>query len=505
MNPEPTLQGGDRPDPSPEGDSLLTFLKDNLEAIAVAIVMALVIKHFCVEAFKIPTSSMRPTLHGEHDNPSGDGDRILVDKFAYFLESPERWHVIVFRYPLNQARNFIKRIAGLPGEHFQISDDGDIWVRPADDASIAPHIPQKPRHVRESFYRAVYPPAPPEPNDGEAGTRRVPVTLSSYWRVEGGTPNAWRLEALDDFVFAGGAAAALRNVPSILKRTTPRSWATSSNAGELVRDVRFRMRVALDAPAEAAGEATAAPTRFTLRWRPDDAFQAVLTLSSEKGRSEAFIRHGTAIVAQKTLDVSFAAGSTHDVELEYVDGRLRARIDDDECAVLADGRTFADTLQQDGEQRFGIEAEGGGLRVRDLNIERELRYGNSWDANPTAERSGIDIPEGHYFMLGDNTSNSSDSRRWRLVTIHLRDGRTIRYDAGDSPEYLASPAGELSMKRVVDADGLTRTWAEADEDPQLGSETNSAPFVDRNLIVGRAFLVFWPCWPAFPGRLGFIH
>ncbi len=487
-----------------EPDTVLTFVKDNLEAIAVAIVMALVIKHFCVEAFKIPTSSMRPTLLGESDNEQGEGDRILVDKFAYLFSSPSRWDVIVFRYPLNMARNFIKRIAGLPGEHLRISDDGDLWVKRAgkEHGDDELHIPQKPPRVREQFYRAVYPPLPPEPDEDDEKSTTIPATLSHFWRIDGGVPNAWRLESHAEFVYNGGRAAALRNVASILEHTTPRSWPSSSNAGELVRDARFAMRVTLDAPKK-EGEDTS--SRFTLRWRPDASFLAVITLSSKAGTSEAFVRRDTQVVKQAALDVVLEAGTSYDVVLEYVDGHLRAHVDGKELAVLADGRTFSDTLDEAGDQRFTIEAEGHGLKVQDLAIARDLRYENSWDANPSAERRGIDIPDGRYFMLGDNTSNSSDSRRWRMVTVHIRGGGTIRHDHSDSPEYLKSGNGDLSLKRVTDADGIVRTWNENDEDTDKGSETNAAPFVDSDLIVGRAFLVFWPCWPKFPGRLGFIH
>jgi len=485
-----------------DGDSLLVFIKDNLEAIAVAVVMALVIKHFCVEAFKIPTSSMRPTLQGESDNPQGEGDRILVDKFAYLFRDPKRFEVIVFRYPLNQSRNFIKRIAGLPNEHLRISDDGDLWVRPVGeqygDKDLA--IPQKPRDTRVQFYRAVYPPPQVEGQDDEAkrGSARA---LSHFWRVESGLPNAWRVERHDHFAFAGGAAATLRGVPSILEHTTPRSWASSSNAGELVRDARFRVRLRLD---PVAGDATPA-SHFSLQWRPDDQFLATLTLSSEPGRSEAFVRRGTETVAQAALDVQLAPGATHDLELEYVDGRLHAHVDGKELAVLADGRVFADTFTDGGGQAFSMEAQGMRMHAESLRIDRDLRYENDWDANPSAERNGIDIPADSYFMLGDNTSNSADSRRWRLVTVHVRGGGTIRHDYSDSPGYLTSPLDGTSLKRVVDASGITRTWAEEDEDPERGSETQPSPFVHEDLIVGRAFVIFWPCWPDFPGRLGFIH
>lgn len=491
-------------------DSGVAFLKDNLEAIAVAVVMALVIKHFCVEAFKIPTESMYPTLVGEVNSTSGEGDRILVDKWSYLFSDPKRWDVIVFRFPLNRARNFIKRIAFLPFEHGYISDDGDLWVRDSrtteGEADLA--IPEKPRDVRERFYRPVYPPPPREIPEGmddpENPFDQRRGEVGDFWRADEGAPNGWRLEHHDRFVFAGGPVARLRNRNSILEHTRPKTWGTSGNAGELVRDVRFRMDVAL--PAAAEDEGAAEPARLSIRWRPDAEYLAVLTLGSRDGVSEAFIRRGTETVARTPVDVTLEVGRTHAITMEYVDGRLYAYVDGVRRALLKDGRTFAETRDDAGEQRFQLEAEGAPLEVLSLRIDRDLRFDNSWDANPAARRGGLTVPAESYFMLGDNTNNSHDSRRWRTVTQHLVDGRTIRYDYSKSPDYLDVDFDSATTpKQVTDVDGLVRTWFEEDEDPERGSETSAAPFVHRDLIVGRAFLVFWPWNPGFPGRIGFIH
>lgn len=511
---EPPKQ--DEPTPRQRGyvarDAGIAFLKDNLEAIAVAVVMALVIKHFCVEAFKIPTSSMYPTLMGEADNERGEGDRILVDKWSFLFSDPERWDVIVFRYPLNRARNFIKRIAFLPNEHGHISDDGDLWVRDArsttgeDDLAIPP----KPRHVREHFYRPVYPPPhvedPRDEEDPENPFDRRTGGVEDFWRAGEGAPNGWRLEDHGRFVYTGGALARLRNRNNILEHTRPESWGTSGNAGELVRDVRFGMRVAIPGAPEEGAPAPAPATRLSLRWRPDDDYLAVMTLASPGGRSEAFVRKGEGTVARQDLPIALEPGRTYQIEMEYVDGRLYAHVDGTRHALLQDGRTFAETRDTEGEQFFELEAEGGALEVLAMHVDRDLRYENSWDANPSARRGGLTVPDASYFMLGDNTRNSSDSRRWRLVTQHLIDGRAIRYDYATAPDYLDAPFdAKRTPKQVVDADGLVRRWYEEDEDPERGSETEAAPFVHRDLIVGRAFLVFWPWSPNFPGRIGFIH
>ena len=92
----------------------------------MALVMALFLKHFVVEAYKIPTGSMQPTLIG--DEQADIKDRILVDKLSYVLRAPERWEVAVFRYPLDRSKSFVKRIAGVGPEELRILH-GDLWAR----------------------------------------------------------------------------------------------------------------------------------------------------------------------------------------------------------------------------------------------------------------------------------------------------------------------------------------------------------------------------------------
>jgi hypothetical protein len=69
------------------------------------------------------------------------GDRILVSKFSYELGEPQRWDVIVFKFPNNAKQNYIKRLIGLPGETVRIQH-GDIHVRTAEDAPF--EIARKP-------------------------------------------------------------------------------------------------------------------------------------------------------------------------------------------------------------------------------------------------------------------------------------------------------------------------------------------------------------------------
>lgn len=101
-----------------------SFYKEWIEPFLIAAVVALFIRQFAVEAFKIPSGSMIPTLT--------IGDHLLVNKFIYgpripFTDTrlfawkePKRGEIIVFKYPENESKNFIKRVVGLPGDKIEI-------------------------------------------------------------------------------------------------------------------------------------------------------------------------------------------------------------------------------------------------------------------------------------------------------------------------------------------------------------------------------------------------
>ncbi len=154
-------------------------IRETIESVAIAFILAFLFRTFEAEAFVIPTGSMAPTLMGRHkdvkckicdypfqvsaseevtkegqsktDNdqiasctcpmcrytmeidgrnpqPSYSGDRIIVNKFSYQFDDPKRWDVIVFYYPEGAHDNYIKRLVGLPNETLRIRF-GDVWIR----------------------------------------------------------------------------------------------------------------------------------------------------------------------------------------------------------------------------------------------------------------------------------------------------------------------------------------------------------------------------------------
>ena len=140
--------------------------REYAEAIVVALVLALIIRTFVVQAFKIPSGSMEPTLE--------IGDHILVNKFIYGTKipftslnllpwkDPERGDVIVFIYPLEPDKDFIKRVIAVAGDSVRIVNK-KVYINGAEvpdphavykDDTILPGEAQK----RDNFGPVTVPP-----------------------------------------------------------------------------------------------------------------------------------------------------------------------------------------------------------------------------------------------------------------------------------------------------------------------------------------------------------
>lgn len=189
----------------PQGGPAQDAARETLESIAFAFVLALLFRTFVAEAFVIPTGSMAPTLFGRNkdvvcaechykyqvgaseelnedgyligridgslcpncrhlnsirDLPVFKGDRILVNKFPYQLGDPDRWDVIVFRYPVDPQKNYIKRLVGLPGESIRIAR-GDVYARQGDKGEFQikrKQNPNKQKVLQQLVYDDQYPP-----------------------------------------------------------------------------------------------------------------------------------------------------------------------------------------------------------------------------------------------------------------------------------------------------------------------------------------------------------
>jgi signal peptidase I len=237
--------------PAPPEDQ--TNIKETIESILVAFILAFIFRAFVVEAFVIPTGSMAPTLLGAHmrfqcpdcgwvfdvnyssrseaeaedmqtppdaypptdvycpncgfhiASPQGQeatpipvnyGDRILVLKYLYLLHPPRRWDVVVFKAPddpqeFHYQQNYIKRLVGLPGEQLMVLD-GDVYIKNASSSQW--EIPKKPRSAQEALWRLV--------NDSDfyprLKHRAAPPQWSEPWKSSG---NGWETDKANPRIF----------------------------------------------------------------------------------------------------------------------------------------------------------------------------------------------------------------------------------------------------------------------------------------------------------------
>lgn len=102
-----------------------------IKTIAMAVVIAVLINSFVIVNATVPTGSMENTIM--------PGDRIIALRLTYYVSSPERGDIVVFRYPDDESVLYVKRVIGLPGETVEVKD-GEVYINnsdtPLDDSFV---------------------------------------------------------------------------------------------------------------------------------------------------------------------------------------------------------------------------------------------------------------------------------------------------------------------------------------------------------------------------------
>jgi signal peptidase I len=441
----------------------------------MAVVLAVFLKGFVLETYRIPSGSMQPTLIG--DQEAEVKDRILVDKLSYLWRDPERWEVAVFRYPLDRSRSFVKRIAGVGPEELRILH-GDVWVRPPGGEWT---IARRPRSVMAEHWKLLTSP------EGEELSPWIPQDLApdARWSAKG---RALAARGSGTAAFRGGRESIVDAYfdgypPRVVPWLPPHPRASGENAvGDLRVTGTVRARAGLE--------------RFTLVLR-------------EGGRRYRFHLPGPAAAegARARIDASSSAlpNRRDEAPPAEVPWRLPAGRAVRFAAQNLDDRL---TLELDGEERLtlaiepaldsfatiALELEGEGADLDELAVLRDIYY-TSPDGRP------VSIPAGHYYMLGDNTQDSSDSREWRFAVLDAtaevgRDGdpRPLRgaWQDRENPRLVAHGGEGGPLTRLVDEWGEPH-WFPPGTLARLPPE--DAPCVPRELFQGRALAVFWPQEP----------
>ena len=556
---------------------LMGPVRANLEAFGVAILAAVLLKWFCIEAFQIPTSSMQPTLMG--DSVAGVYDRILVDKILPLFREPKRWDITVFKYPLQKNQNYVKRIGGMPGDRLRIAG-GNLYQVIGEGGNVTYRIERKPDDLQEEMWKNVFPgralasaqqkwlgqtlaSSPRDATTEDAGSLTMTLDKSScllYFRDQEDGRGDW---GVLDRVWDGYPEAVAHQIREKNQYDQPQ---------EIVPDLRSAATLP---PEQVVDElvfevVVARPGHDT--WK--------FGLVMKGGKAQLVVRDKDNKVlpngSSAEFDLALPAGTATEVAFAHVDDRMIAWVGGRElqrfdCDAFAcrDGCVIAFTaptvnargeLQTQGKldkkdaQRVTpqITARGKGkLRLDDLRIDRDQHYTRS-----TAPEI-IEVPEGEYYMLGDNTLQSIDSRGWTAVTIGVdaqnnvvppntpgarvvrgnmramrledppdRDetpfpipsenvlvmidefGEVLRLNARIGPGWGQFENGTKRISFVPFGDvGGEREWVA----PQT-TNVRGISFVPRADIQGRAVLVFYPSRPfawlfgnSWPDRFGFVR
>ena len=124
------------PAPRPSrGRGIVRFVRELLETILPALLIALLINVFVGQATRVEGQSMEPNLHSEQ--------RLVVEKLSYRFHGPQRFDIVVLKMPNQGEELLIKRVIGLPGETVEIRDgqvyvDGNLLAEPFTDQSTHP-------------------------------------------------------------------------------------------------------------------------------------------------------------------------------------------------------------------------------------------------------------------------------------------------------------------------------------------------------------------------------
>jgi signal peptidase I len=456
---------------APPSPPLTMQVAETLQTVLTALILAFIFRAFFIEAFIIPTGSMAESLLGEHATqlcpncgwqfeygplstggqtgeafrdeltircpnchlttsmtpeqiPAKAGDRILVHKWLYVLDQwfgPQRWDVIVFRDPGDPTQNFIKRLVALPGEAIEIID-GDVYIRQPGESE--PHIARKTDAAQSQLWFVVYDQthAPLAGNSADHPWAWVEETADSAER------SGWR--GLESRVFEFDATDnrphSIRFAPYSSRLYMQDVYGynrgpsqTSYPAGPpLIGDARLTVELT---PHTGNGRLRCQLSRdddlffLDIRW---GASGATATLSRRSDRSESAL--GSAEVPD------LVEGRSLKLEFGHLDYRVFVR---------AAGRTIIQTTDEnyppdpqqarsrtrDNPLGFRVIAQEGQASLRGIRIDRDVYY--SFTPGKTLRASTNNeflLRQDEYFVLGDNSPASHDSREWYRVAPHLQ-------------------------------------------------------------------------------------
>lgn len=427
------------------------------------------------------------------------GDRILVQKYLYELFPPKRFDVVVFKNPEQARENYIKRLLGLPNEQVWLAD-GDVFARPIrmlrdGEAEITGEwrIQRKPTRIQRTLWRRIY---------SSEFAPIDPVRDGRRWFVDPWVGRGWSIDGARVYTFGGAGETVL----SWDTESWPIwDWEPYNDFPEGYLRPRFpvkdlRMRAGVRAEREGLSvvarlranqhelEAVIGEGRAELRMRPSPGDGA-------QAESAPWSVLGTASVR------GFPAGEVVNVEFWHFDQSLQLWIggkrvleaayewrprermlhatghdvESDEVAGIGNLLSQPE-IYEPGRPSVSWRFEGSPLTLHRVGLDRDVYYQSttlygSQPALGTHPRSLASLGPDRFFFCGDNSPNSKDGRLWDVI-----DEEVARQLFGYDPDEMSSSAERAARARHM---GI----------------------VPRELILGKAFYVYFPAPHTFGGRV----
>ena len=461
-------------------------IADTFEWLITAFILAFVFRAFVMEAFRIPTGSMADTLKGAHfrlrclqcghryehgfvpgeytdrsgrrlredtvpaagvipprtccpscgNCPStsdkilvANGDRILVLKCIYQFFEPERWDVIVFKNPNEPHVNYIKRLIALPGEKLEIID-GDVYI----DGRIS----RKPSKVQSELWMTVYnndylPVDPNKPTFNSALGRPKPWRRpfknkpgSKWVTTDNRSPTLFRLDSPLDQI---NTIAYDSSVGNNFRTTYAYNKVDYYRYMPICSDLMVRF---YSNGAEVSGRIGASLSKYETGYKAsvDPTGQMVIAKVSEGVETVLISEQIEPLTPDKWTLVKFA-NVDHQLIFEF--GKKKITYD------LGLGSDAAGPRRVDIEPQVEIFGSGK-LTLSHVAIFRDIHYtaGRGGEGGRAADGQPFPLEDDEFFVLGDNSPNSQDSRWWNTPG---RANNGIFYRAGVVPrDYLVGKA-----------------------------------------------------------------
>jgi signal peptidase I len=458
---------------------------NTFEWLITAFILAFVFRAFIMEAFRIPTGSMADTLKGAHFRlcceqcgykyshgfsperyrmptdtiPSGsvelphtrcpscgyeqgnnrftrkmmpvaNGDRILVLKCIYQFVKPKRWDIIVFKNPLDPTENYIKRLIGLPEETIEIID-GDVYING--------QINRKPPKVQQQLWTLVY------DRDYQPVRPREGTFAGHPWRqpLKNETDSKWIIDDKENPTLARLDSSTEQI--NTLVYNTPNG--KDFRAMYSYNDVDFRRE-------EDMPECSDLMVRFYAESGKSDASFGI-TLRKYQTNYSAWINStGEMVIAKVGPDKQLteltrksiqppAVNKPALVKFANVDHQLIFEFGSENLTYdLGTGPEDAGPRQADAEPWVKIFGAGK-LTLSHIAILRDIHYteektANNNDQGRATEGNPFILAKDEFFVLGDNSPNSEDSRWWATKGVA---NNGLSYRKGTVPrDYLVGKA-----------------------------------------------------------------